>query len=322
MANLLTGLQKMLPITFKMNPFNGRNLLYLAQIAVLTRIATGIVRVNQNKPSKLKDPRLSENEKRLAFIERFFVEIVGTLGYMFCLHFGQDAVSKVFEKKAAYKVPELAKDTVNFTKTEIAQANTALKDVYGTEQRGLMHRILYGEQVVNAEGKKVIQKANLNTLREKLGTELFEKVLPKVEQFSWRSNVAATLCILGGVGLSALFGGVVTQWVNDRVTSPLAGKFLAKRYPADPGNLKLPGSPEKENLDRAQKAGVLPMAYKPGQPTLPQPVAVPGAQPPAQAAAPPLVRPPMAPAMSPQPLPAWQPQNPAYGPGNGIGGLR
>lgn len=241
--NLLAGLQK-LPITRKLNPFNRRNLLYLAEIAVLTRLMTAVVRVDQNRPSRLKDPRLTDNEKRLAFIERFFVEILGTVGYMIALHLGQDITSKFFEKKATMKPPQLADDLVDLGKAQTAKINEAITKVYGNQRQGMVHRILYGEVLKEGE-KTVVQKASLSALRKELGEELFTKARPYVDDFARRANVAASISVLGGVVLSALFGGFVTQWINDRVASPAARRYLTRKFGDD--------TQLKKTLEQSQK---------------------------------------------------------------------
>ncbi len=260
--NLLAGLQKF-PITMKLNFLNRRNLLYLAEIAAVTRIFTGIVRVWENKPSKLKDPRLSENEKRLAMFERFFVEILGTTGYMFCLHFGQDLASKFFEKQAAFKPPVLADDLVELTRqgVDIKAVNEAIKKVYGTERQGLMHRILYGD-VIKDGAKTTVQKANLSALRHELGDEIFTKVRPYINDFARRANVAASVTVLGGVILSALFGGFVTQWVNDRVASPMARAFLSRKFGDDTQLKKAVQHSQQELAKQQQVQPQVPLAVR------------------------------------------------------------
>lgn len=282
------------PITAKLNAFAGmRNLAYLAEIAALTRMMTGVVRVLQNKPSKFKDPNLSQNQKRQAFLERFFVEIIGTSGYIFFLHLGQDLFAKLFEARAKLqKLPYLAATTQGLTKNEIALANEAIRDVYGPhsagfrhEGQGLIYRVLYGDELqreaevtIGDEVKKVtqsvVQKANLSTLHEKLGDELFAKVrqaAPHLDQFTRSINKAASVSVLGGVVLSALYGGVMTQWVNDRVIAPIFKKFLKKRYGDDgtldggkkPGTPQIPGVPVQRPPNTAEPLGVKSRIYQP-----------------------------------------------------------
>lgn len=234
----------LLPITSQLNPLAGmRNVIYLAEIAALTRLTTGVVRVVQNQPSKLQDPKLSMNQKRQAFWERVFVELFGTAGYIFFLHLGQDLASKVFEKKL--KIPKLSTDNlvkqgIQLDTSQTIRASAAVQDVFGphqeravkNESQGLIHRVLYGQKVKN-QGKTLIQRANLSTLHEKLGTELFQKVRPMVEPFAKATNRAASLSILSGVVLSALYGGFVTQALNDRAIAPMLKRFMKWRYGDD-----------------------------------------------------------------------------------------
>jgi len=250
----------MLPITAQLLPIRWRNVIYLAEVAALTRLATGVARVLQNQPSRQKDPTLAPNEKRQAMIERFFVEIVGTIGYMGFLHVGQDLVDKIYNKCAKPKIPafseweqthpakfaNLSKALGEFGLT-VQKFDQKIKELYEGEKgktSGLLYRVLYDHE--STDGKnKVVEKATLARLQEKIAesaphlsqenvTKQFNEVLKHAEglkEFALKNNKWAAAAIITGVGISALIGGMVTQWMNDRLVAPQTKQFLRKKFP-------------------------------------------------------------------------------------------
>lgn len=191
------------PITSKLWP-SSRNLMYMAEVAVLTRIATGIMRVMENRPSKQKDPRLSQNEKRQALVERFFVEIIGTAGYMGFLHIGQDLVDKLYSRMITKTLPKINfaelnqqnRENLNKVLQEFKlgidkietlndHINQMMKDVYqspkaklgkGRDTQDMLYRVLYGDDITFTLGngqKRTFSntKANLATLKERFKAE-------------------------------------------------------------------------------------------------------------------------------------------------------
>ena len=282
-----------LPITSKLLPFRWRNLVYLAEVAALTRMATGVARVLENRPSQQKDKRLSQNEKRQALTERFFVEILGTMGYMGFLHLGQDLVDKasaVWGK--ATKIPsfdllpdnekKVLQEALGKLHLQITDLDKALKEVYNpqglpvkNERKGLIYRVLYEHK--DATGK-VVPKATLASVHENIVAKsvqesivaqskgLNRKVLQNdidavrnaiesssvLREFAGSNNKWAATAILTGVGLSALVGGTVTQWMNDRVIAPSAKKWLNKNFIA--GALKPGANPQQKNATNQNPA--------------------------------------------------------------------
>ncbi|MBY0403411.1 MAG: hypothetical protein K2X66_05900, partial [Cyanobacteria bacterium] len=59
-----------LPMTRKLNPMRAQNLVYMAQTAVLTRLAIAVTRTWQNAPSKNLNPDASITEKYNSLWER------------------------------------------------------------------------------------------------------------------------------------------------------------------------------------------------------------------------------------------------------------
>src|SRR5690606_15671729 len=117
-------------------PVSRENVRYLAESAVITRLMVGLVRVNENKPSKLKDPELTPRDKKKAVWERAFVEIIGTLGYLLVLHGGQDLTAKIFEASNRYNVPHQVENADWYRNGKLTQAEKkelmgALSNVFG-----------------------------------------------------------------------------------------------------------------------------------------------------------------------------------------------
>src|SRR5690606_18478814 len=121
----------------------------------------GVARVLENRPSKQKDPNMTEGEKKQAMVERFFVEILGTMGYMACLHLGQDLVDRVannekfltalkggkidFDEIAHRDIGKDLKKLIDKVKDLDEQLKKSVNSVYGDNAKHLIFRNLYAE---------------------------------------------------------------------------------------------------------------------------------------------------------------------------------
>lgn len=280
-----------LPVLAQLWPNSPRKWLYLAEVAVLTRLATGVMRVLENSPGKQKDPRISEGQKKQAMAERAFVELAGTTGYMICLHLGQDLVDKAAnlclreKNMAPFNLKDLqsgsqgkqisqemekAWKTLDKLKITVQQLDEQLRDsfneIYGhgdatQVKENALFKTLYEHdrapigskeanfgrsnlgEVKNSLLKKCearlldpevlklnhgiqpeIQKAELDTALK----TIINEVKP-LKDFARRNNRLAIFGVLTGVATSALVGGTMTQWMNDRVIAPSAKKFFTKK---------------------------------------------------------------------------------------------
>ncbi len=268
--NPLPWIAETFPISMKLNVLNRENWAYLLLTAVLTRMVIGLMRINENRPVKNKDPNLTQNQKRQAFLERFFVEFGGTAAYIGALHLGQDVMAKVFEHTSSkldlnalqlpYPEPHGCPPH-GLSRAEIDHINLGMKEVFGKVQadgktfaldnQGLIYRALFGQKV----GNKTV-KANLVGLRENLegkATGLYEKAAKaygatpeslmktgakdtlavtggRLAELAMSLNRYSNWSIAAGVGLSALFGGLVTQRVNDNVVAPQARRWLTRSF--------------------------------------------------------------------------------------------
>jgi hypothetical protein len=289
----------MLPITSKLLPVRARNVAYLAEVAALTRIVTGVVRVVENRPSQQKDTQLSQNEKRQAIAERFFVEILGTAGYMTFLHLGQDLVDKVqaeIRKKAPLPKALTAELEAKIDKLgfQVGEFNTLIEKLYNPHANvdkpysGMLYRVLY-EDELHENGKLIsLPKATLASLQKKIIEELqarsphkneaaleliqqnavrdFKEVLKHfkdLENFACKNNIWAGAGILTGVVLSATVGGTLTQWMNDRLVAPTAKKWLNKKYAAGQAKPAAPVAPAIHKASAGDAASVAPAASSP-----------------------------------------------------------
>lgn len=303
-----------LPITAKILPYQ-KNLVYLASTAVVTRMGIAGMRVWENRPSNNNNPDLTQNQKRQGVMERFFVEVPGTLLFtVLPLHLGQDFASKLFEKNSAsLKIPQFGKghQALGLAAHEIETLNNALKEVFGrynpeTQQHeatteGLIYRRLFGqEKPVGQSGKKETVTASLATLKKRLPDDVYRKVAPQLKEFALKLNRSSCWSILGGVLLSALMGGVVTQRANDDIVAPGSKKWLAKHHPETPKPSKHDKKKEKNDAkaDKIASKNVMPASAM-GQPP-PSYAATMGQSPYAEAMAPP-------PAYVPMMASSWPP---------------
>lgn len=250
----------MLPITSKLLPFRARNLAYLAEVAALTRMTTGVVRVMENRPSQQKDDKLSQNEKRQALAERFFVEIVGTAGYMAFLHLGQDLADKVQACLDKTPIPQIdhknipakIQESLNKLNLHVNDFNALIEKLYCPEstgpkcklqdkRSGLIYRVLYenektGKKATLGNLQTLVQEKALTLTQTPDSSAIANEVkqllthFEDLEKFATRNNVWAAGAILTGVLMSATVGGSVTQWMNDNLIGPGAKELLKKRF--------------------------------------------------------------------------------------------
>ncbi|HEY9745168.1 MAG TPA: hypothetical protein V6C99_03005 [Oculatellaceae cyanobacterium] len=255
---------RLFPITANLNPFSGaRFWMYLIYSTALARLLTGFARVYQNRPSA-QAPSLSENEKRQACLERFFVEIIGTTGYLVSLHLGQDVIGKLMQpglKKEfdalLRKIDDSALSGLNAEQAR--RVKNTLTTVYGDGSHNFIARYLY-ESFKTPDGKN--DKVALNQVRGLLNDDaLFTHVRSSVplDVFIGKLRHRAAGTVFGGIFASALFGGLVVQWMNDRVFAPAVRRAIDKRS-FKPLDAQLAGMPV---MAQAPTLGVASFSPKP-----------------------------------------------------------
>ncbi len=270
MSPNLTAFSKW-PIASRLNVvkgggLNGRNLVYLAEIAALTRLAIGAVRTYRNLPSKNDSVEISQNEKRKAFWERFFIEIPGSLSSIFILHAGQDLFSKYYEnrvlKKAIHSIKEKFGD--HTSKEAIAKGlsyddanafNRGIDYVFGTETYGVVDRFLNGVDIKRG-GKTVRIEANLESFAKQAGDDVLRKVERDLRPLFNLANWCTNKSVIGAAMLTAIFGGVLLQLFNDRVYSPFLNQLFKEKK--DVKTVPLNPAPELIPINRLQQPQHIP----------------------------------------------------------------
>jgi hypothetical protein len=212
-----------LPITRKLNPLRRENLLYMAETAVLTRLSIALMRTWQNVPSKNNNPEASQLDKHKSLWERFFIEILGTSGYMLAMHLGQDLMAKWLETRTVLNPNKMLEGIEGLSIREMETLTDKVHKVFGDSPKGIVSRVLYG-------------KANLANLYRELGTSrLAENTIIRdaVEGYAKRLNRFGAYTLLAGIAAGVAFGGVVVQFVNDRFFGPVVEPFLARLFGLD-----------------------------------------------------------------------------------------
>ncbi len=228
----------------RLNPLESRNWLYLASSAVITRFAVAGIRVWENQPEKNKNPEYNRVDKYSSLWERTFIEPIGTAGYMMTMHAGMDAMAHYFERNIKRPLFDTTKEKVKafagMTQEEsikvLEKANQAIKKIYGESPtgKGIIDRALFGPSPALRATRK-----NLLTQLEKTGvdirnTAILDRIMGSMkkpgtlEHFITDVNLKCAKTIGVGILLGAVFGGVVIQWVNDRVFSPYMVPFINK----------------------------------------------------------------------------------------------
>jgi hypothetical protein len=234
------------PVTAQLNPLVASNWKYLLMSAIFSRIAIGLARVWENRPAKHSDPSLTQNQKRQAFLERCFVELCGTVAYIATLHIGQDLVSKLFfEGRDKLNLTVFKKDvedavgkSPHITPELHNQVKQSIDAVFGKNHQGIIYRNIFGDANLANLKKTIIQKAGLEA-----GEKAYEALKPEFVSFAKTLGRSSTSTILGGVLISAIFGGFVTQKLNDNFVAPMSRKWLNKKFkePDVDGNMPFPG---------------------------------------------------------------------------------
>jgi hypothetical protein len=268
------------PITAKLSP-TARNFTYLATSAIIARLGVAALRVNENKPSKNDNQQLTKNEKRQSLIERFFVEVPGTVLFtMLPLHLGQDAMNGLLERtRKTLQIPQL-NDSHKLPDAEKKTINEAILKVFGTQKKGqegfsadphgIISRMLFGKTIYLPNGQSETIRANLSRLRKELGNDLYHKTMqhmPEMTKYGMRLNRYGCLSLMAGVLFSAFLGGAVTQRLNDNLVAPLTKRWLGQHYPDSPTTLAS-NAPEVLGEHPMEMHVAIPKQYSVTPPTL------------------------------------------------------
>jgi hypothetical protein len=228
------------PITRMMNPLGGAtSVKYLLASVVAARCAVGMVRIIADWPAN-NPTDAPKRDKVMTFLERVFMEGLGTLGTFVVLHASQDlavqALDRLDPKLHPVQVlkqwqqhlsgPALATVTQGLAKAMGVEASTpgAARDALLACHSSVAKVLYYGADIAPLRQHLALDKA------------LSQQALPAAEAYFSRLNVAGKLPLLTGLTMGTLFGGVLWQSVNDawfrkRIVPALTNLWLTKTTP-------------------------------------------------------------------------------------------
>jgi hypothetical protein len=201
------------PIAAKLNPLPlTEKLPYLLGAVIVARTAVGLTRIAADNPAWNPTPE-SQQDKVSTFLERVFMEGLGTMGTFLVLHAGQDVAANVIELVRPALRPSALLDSLKanhlspqaLTQVTETLARTFKTEVNTLETSPVLARVIY-------------DKANLHTFQTLLNDKaLWHTIQAPVEQHFARLNQHALPALASGLVLSTVFGGVGWQWLNDNV---------------------------------------------------------------------------------------------------------
>ncbi|MEM0950960.1 MAG: hypothetical protein AAGI66_02320 [Cyanobacteria bacterium P01_H01_bin.74] len=212
-----------LPFTNKL-----KNLSFLAQSLMLTRLGVGIIRIVADLPVLNRSKDESPREKMQNLMERCFIELVGTVGGFIGLQSAMDLMSSVASSGIAHKDWISKVDRSGLSAENKAKVIGAFKKTFKIEPEAQIS----GRQLL---ARSILEKANLNqfvrTLNDpnllaldqktghlKVGNALGADFLKAhTTQLFVTLNKKGVLSSLVGILFSAVVSGAPIQWFNDRV---------------------------------------------------------------------------------------------------------
>lgn len=200
------------PVTARLNPFPlAEKLPYLLGSVIVARTLVGLTRIVADNPAWNPTPN-SRRDKMDTFIERIFMEGLGTMGTFLVLHAGQDVTANLLELARPTLRPVALLQGLRQTlpqpdlvAVEQALARTFQSSVARLGKAPVLARVLY-------------DGANLFNFRSHLNDErVWQAIATPVEDHFASLNRAAKVPVVGGLVAATIFGGPFWQWLNDRV---------------------------------------------------------------------------------------------------------
>ncbi|MGE0201078.1 MAG: hypothetical protein AB7P76_08930 [Candidatus Melainabacteria bacterium] len=260
---------------------NAKRLLDLAEQAVVARLLVGVIRVVLNSPEHLNHNDLAPNDKKKTFLERLFVEMIGTPGYVFCINLAQEIGTKLSDLRYArqfeyFKGPywDQLVEQGHLSLADGEKGKRVFQQICGESSVGVTRRFLSQENLIPRaiedikKGPRRLFRIKLNDARlvsllEKEGSLL--TVRGGARTFLDKVNQSGSNSIILSAVAGALFGGYVVQAFNDRLLSPVLAEIFPsnrkKNAPVNPGGIlpNVPGLPASPSLQ------VQPVAVNPPQ---------------------------------------------------------
>ncbi len=205
---------------------NKQNLAYLINSTILTRFMTSILRVTVDHPRFNPNPEATPSEKMNTFLERMFVEFIGTGSTLLSLQLSMDFASKAIQHmqmfnpkwqihRPAHILNQLPKTV---SKTQKDKIQKALESALGTTSQKLMFNVLFKQghlqQVTQHLEKQGLKPAHIQLISGRSLEEGLER------QFFHLNLLAKGVLIVGALG-NALWGGFGVQLLNDKFVAPI-----------------------------------------------------------------------------------------------------
>jgi hypothetical protein len=222
-AHLMAGM----PITAKLNPMKLNNLGFLLSSAALVRVGVGVLRCYTDWTNK--DPQKSLWDKRSESWERILGgEITGTGLFLLMLYMGQDWMANRLQKIAEFSPKHFMGHLENLSKKEKAILSHAMEKGLGSLSReGLYARLLY-----EGFGFGKVEKI-LKATPE--GYAILKKIAKPLSDYAIKIRMNGYTVFAAGAAASALFGGFLSQAINDgffaRVIIPNINKAMGIKNP-------------------------------------------------------------------------------------------
>lgn len=203
-----------------------QNLSYLINSTILTRFMTSVLRVTIDHPRFNPNPDATPSEKMNTFLERMFVEFIGTGSSLLSLQLSMDMASKVIQNmeklnphwqlhRPAHILAQLPK---TIGKPNVQKIEQALESALGKTSDKLMFNVLFKHGHLN-QVYESLKQANIRpeTIRLVSGRTLDEGLS---RQFFHLNLLAKGVLVAGALG-NALWGGFGVQLLNDKLVAPI-----------------------------------------------------------------------------------------------------
>lgn len=216
----------------RLNPLRGENWPYLLGSVVAARMMVGLTRIAADSPALYPDPDASPKQRYDTFFERMFMEGLGTVGTFVVLHAAQDLTANLLQMLRPALHPRHLVETLKPTLAPAAldKVTSALAHTFGKSQL---------EQVRSVLGRSVFNQSNLHQFKTRLNdAALWAQIEQPASAYFARLNRVGKVPLLAGMGASIAFGGLVWQYLNDRVfrqrVVPALTRLVLKQPAAQP----------------------------------------------------------------------------------------
>jgi hypothetical protein len=202
-----TAFASKMPITAKLNPLKVKNLGFLLTSAALVRIGVGALRCYTDWTNK--DPIKSLWDKRSESWERILGgELTGTGLFLLMLYAGQDWMANRLQEIPKFSPKHFIGHLENLSQKEKDILSQAMEKGLGSLSRqGLYARLLYENY-----GFGKVEK-HLKATQQ--GAAILKKIAQPLSEYAARIRLNGYWVFAAGAGASALFGGFLSQMIND-----------------------------------------------------------------------------------------------------------